>query len=156
MTAYLDNFPQSYGISIFLISYLFQLGIFIPLVLQVYFNIKNINFTQYVYDIMQGYNIVDYYEDSSIFIKSSPFAPRATAVKTVSYNTRSLLSEIAECSSSSLESESDASSYREKNQEYKKFYEQHRAFEFSKLNSSQSTGWKPNQDSSKGSVKSDV
>ena len=48
--------------------YAVQVIISIPLVILIYFNVRNIDFAQYLFDIMQGYGVSEYYEEGSIFI----------------------------------------------------------------------------------------
>ena len=45
----------------------------IPKMIYYFYNIKNIKFKEWIYDILKGYKISRKYEDSSIFIKRSWF-----------------------------------------------------------------------------------
>ena len=66
---YLDNFPTPFPIWQLLVSMLLEFWSEFPLYLMAYYNIKNIDFNLYLYDIMAGLNIIQFYGNASIFIK---------------------------------------------------------------------------------------
>ena len=66
---YLDNFPTQYSIWQLLVFMLLEFWSEFPLYWMAYYNIKNINFKLYLYDIMASLNIIQFYDNASIFIK---------------------------------------------------------------------------------------
>ena len=69
LVIYLDNFPTHYSIWQLLMYMLLEFWSEFPLYLMAYYNIKNIDFNLYLYDIMAGLNIIQFYGNASIFIK---------------------------------------------------------------------------------------
>ena len=69
LVIYLDNFPTQYSILQILMFMLFDFWSELPLYLMAYYNIKNIDFKLYLYDIMASLNLIQFYDNASIFIK---------------------------------------------------------------------------------------
>ena len=85
--------------------FIFICSMNIPVYIYIYFNTKNIQFKEWIKDIMSGYQILMNYSDSSIFIKKSPFFKE----------TRVSMSPLRETNSDWLSSESNNSSIQEEN-----------------------------------------
>jgi len=66
---FLGNYPTEVTLSTMILLLLSRLFITIPLFFMIFFNIRNIDFAQYLKDTMNGYGIIEYYAHGSIFVK---------------------------------------------------------------------------------------